>query len=85
MYRSRITNDEKGLRRVIRKFHAFATTVNGAPTTKDDASTAMNDAREAFLLELASFELSWRKSVMICEAESRQVEEYESERRRIGT
>lgn len=48
------------------------------------SKTAVEDAREAFLVEVASFQLSLRKSMMICEAEARQVEEYERERTRIG-
>lgn len=44
----------------------------------------MEDAREAFLVEVASFQLALKKSMMICEAEVRQVEEYERERTRIG-
>jgi THO complex subunit 7 len=73
---TRITNDEKALRRVIKKFHTFSTASGGAP--------ASDDARDAFLLELASFELSLKKGLMICEAEARQVEEYDRERQRIG-
>ena len=45
----------------------------------------MDDAREAFLVELASFHLSLKKSLMVCEAEARQVEEYQREKERIGT
>jgi THO complex subunit 7 len=45
----------------------------------------VEDAREAFLVEVASFQLSLKKSTMICQAEARQVEEYERERTRIGT
>ena len=44
----------------------------------------MEDAREAFLVELASFHLLMKKSAMICEAEARQVEEYQRERKRLG-
>ena len=35
-------------------------------------------------MELASFQLLMKKSAMICEAEARQVEEYQRERRRLG-
>ena len=35
-------------------------------------------------MELATFELSLKKSAMICEAEARQVEEYQRERQKIG-
>jgi THO complex subunit 7 len=46
--------------------------------------SSIEDAREAFLVELASFQLLLKKSAMICEAEARQVEEYQRERQRIG-
>jgi len=45
----------------------------------------LDEARDAFLLDLSVFELSIRKSVLVCEAEKRQVLEYEKERERIGT
>lgn len=48
------------------------------------SSGAVEDAREAFLIELASFELALKKSMMVCEAERRQVEEYQREREKIG-
>ena len=48
------------------------------------SNTSVEDAREAFLVELASFHLSLKKSLMVCEAEARQVEEYQRERERIG-
>jgi hypothetical protein len=48
------------------------------------APTSVDDAREAFLVELESFQLMLRKSVMICEAEARQVEEYQREKERIS-
>lgn len=35
-------------------------------------------------MDLASFQLLMKKSAMICEAEARQVEEYQRERRRLG-
>ena len=44
----------------------------------------IDDAKEAFLIELASLQLLLKKSVMTCEAETRQVEEYQKERRKIG-
>jgi THO complex subunit 7 len=72
---SRLNNDEKALRRVIKKYHAFT-------SAQPDAE---EDAREAFLVELATFELALKKSLLVCQAETRQVEEYERERRKIGT
>jgi THO complex subunit 7 len=49
----------------------------------DGSRPTVADAREAFLVELESFHLSLKKSVMICEAEARQVEEYQKEKQRI--
>lgn len=85
---ARITNDERPLRRVLKKFHSYTSLSHtplvpalGSPSPDDDL---VEDAREAFLVELASFQLSLQKSSMICEAEARQVEEYQRERHRIG-
>lgn len=82
---TRITNDEKALRRVTRKFHTYASVAYPpiVPPTPSNG-TSVEDARDAFLLELASFQLSLKKSFMVCEAEARQVEEYQHERGRIG-
>ncbi|KAM5534788.1 hypothetical protein V8D89_011504 [Ganoderma adspersum] len=82
---TRITNDEKGLRRVTKKFHSYAS-VAYTPVVPLSPLTpsSVDDAREAFLLELASFQLSLKKSFMVCEAEARQVEEYQRERERIA-
>jgi len=82
---SRITNDERALRRVVKKFINY-TTVAYLPVDSpdsDQSSSAVEDAREAFLLELSSFSLQLKKAVMVCEAEARQVEEYYRERQRI--
>ncbi|KIP07730.1 hypothetical protein PHLGIDRAFT_410731 [Phlebiopsis gigantea 11061_1 CR5-6] len=81
---TRITNDEKALRRVTKKFHSYASVaydvvVPPAPA----ASSSVDDARDAFLVELASFHLSLKKSLMVCEAEARQVEEYQREKERV--
>ncbi|KAJ7129506.1 Tho complex subunit 7-domain-containing protein [Mycena epipterygia] len=85
---ARITNDERPLRRVIKKFHNY-TALSHTPVVTPVpapgvAPTSIEDAREAFLVELASFQLMLRKSVMICEAEARQVEEYQREKERIN-
>ena len=81
---TRITNDEKALRRVTKKFHSYASTAyTPAIPISPLASSSVDDAREAFLLELASFQLSLKKNLMVCEAEARQVEEYQRERERI--
>ncbi|KAH9948761.1 Tho complex subunit 7-domain-containing protein [Amylocystis lapponica] len=82
---TRITNDEKALRRVTKKFHNY-TSVAYTPIVPPSAAatTSVDDAREAFLVELASFHLSLKKSLMVCEAEVRQVEEYQREKERIA-
>ena len=86
MIHSRITNDERALRRVVKKFINYTTVAYSATDSpgSDQSSSAVEDAREAFLLELSSFSLQLKKAVMVCEAEARQVEEYYRERQRIG-
>ncbi|KAG6831399.1 hypothetical protein H0H92_011001 [Tricholoma furcatifolium] len=82
---SRITNDERPLRRVIKKFHAYTSLSHSplVPPIGNTTDTSLDDAREAFLVELATFELSLKKSAMICEAEARQVDEYQQQRQEI--
>lgn len=86
MIHSRITNDERALRRMLKKFVNYTTVAYSAVDSpgSDRSSSAVEDAREAFLLELSSFSLQLKKAVMVCEAEARQVEEYYRERQRIG-
>ncbi|KAG9317459.1 Tho complex subunit 7-domain-containing protein [Chiua virens] len=79
---TRITNDERALRRIVKKFHNYASLAH-TPLLPPPHGGTVDDAREAFLVELASFELALKKSLMVCEAESRQVEEYQRERHRI--
>jgi THO complex subunit 7 len=73
---------------VIKKFHNYTSLSHTPVVTPVPAAgtpaTSVDDAREAFLVELASFQLMLRKSVMICEAEARQVEEYQREKERIS-
>lgn len=79
---TRITNDERPLRRVVKKFHNYASLVHHLLVPPSSSGT-VEDAREAFLIELSSFELALKKSMMVCEAERRQVEEYQREREKI--
>ncbi|PFH51401.1 hypothetical protein AMATHDRAFT_74955 [Amanita thiersii Skay4041] len=82
----RITNDERPLRRIIKKFHSYTAlshTPIVPPISQTEGSVTIEDAREAFLVELASFQLLLKKSAMICEAEVRQVAEYKREKQRI--
>jgi THO complex subunit 7 len=83
---SRITNDERALRRVVKKFTSYTTVAHSQvdSPSSEQMSSAVEDAREAFLLELSSFSLQLRKAMMVCEAEARQVDEYYRERQRIG-
>ncbi|KAG6833907.1 hypothetical protein H0H87_007918 [Tephrocybe sp. NHM501043] len=82
---ARITNDERPLKRLIKKFHNYTNLSHSplVPTVGNPADISLEDAREAFLVELAAFQLSLKKSAMICEAEARQVEEYQRERQEI--
>ncbi|VDC02511.1 unnamed protein product [Peniophora sp. CBMAI 1063] len=85
---SRITNDERPLKRVVRKFSTYAA-LAFPPAGLRELDTAQNtaeksvEAREALLVELGSFGLHLRKAAMVCAAEARQVEEYHLERARI--
>ncbi|KAK2466117.1 hypothetical protein APHAL10511_001759 [Amanita phalloides] len=81
----RITNDERPLRRIIKKFHNYTALSHKAivPVVPAPSNTSIDHAREAFLVELASFQLLLKKSAMVCEAEARQVEEYKRERQKI--
>jgi THO complex subunit 7 len=67
---------------VAKKFYSYTSVAYNADAPVD--STSIDDARETFLVELASFHLSMKKSLMVCEAEARQIEEYQRERERIG-
>ena len=69
----------------MKKFHTYTSLAHPSSVQSSQAGSSIDDAREAFLIELSSFELSLKKSLMVYEAESRQVEEYQCERQRIGT
>jgi len=70
---------------VTKKFHSYTgIAYNPGVSPPLGASSSVDDARDAFLVELASFHLSLKKSLMVCEAEARQVEEYQKERERIA-
>ncbi|KLO12740.1 hypothetical protein SCHPADRAFT_929062 [Schizopora paradoxa] len=82
---ARITNDERPLRRLTKKFHtymsvAYPPIVDPPPST----TSSVEEAREAFEIELASFKLLLRKTRMVCEAESRQQGVYRTEKDRIA-
>ncbi|KIM46316.1 hypothetical protein M413DRAFT_441404 [Hebeloma cylindrosporum] len=85
---ARITIDERPLRRMIKRFHNY-TSLSHTPIvpllTGPASPSTVDDAREGFLIELATFQLLLKKSVMICEAEARQVEQYQRERERIDS
>jgi THO complex subunit 7 len=71
----------------VKKFSNYATVAYSQVDSQgsdQSSTTAVEDAREAFLVELSSFSLQLKKAVMVCEAEARQVEEYYREKQRIG-
>ncbi|KAL5492497.1 hypothetical protein ACEPAI_3944 [Sanghuangporus weigelae] len=82
---ARITNDERPLRRLARKFHTYSSVayppIVGHPA---NAVTSLEEARESFLIELASFQLLLRKNRMVCDSERRQVRVYKQESQRIA-
>ncbi|EJD07668.1 uncharacterized protein FOMMEDRAFT_164577 [Fomitiporia mediterranea MF3/22] len=81
---ARITNDERSLRRLTKKFHSYASIAYPPIVeTASAATSSVEEAREAFLIELASFQLLLRKNRMACNAERRQVDVYEQESARI--
>lgn len=85
---ARITIDERPLRRIIKRFHNYTSLSHTpiVPVLPGSVPTpaSVEDAREGFLVELAQFQLLMKKSAMICEAEARQVEEYQRERQALG-
>nr|GAT59938.1 THO complex 7 [Mycena chlorophos] len=86
---ARITNDERPLRRVIKKLYnytslAYPPIVPHVPVPgSSTAPQSVEDAREAFVLELGSFRLMLQKSGMICDAEERQVAKYKRDKEKI--
>lgn len=82
---NRITNDERPLRRLIRRFHVY-TSVAYNPITPPPPSTptSVEEVRESFKVELESFRMLLRKSRMVYDAEKRQTDVYRVEKQRIG-
>ena len=82
---ARITNEERPLRRLTRKFHLYSSIAYPQAVENPlPAMTSSEEAHEAFLIELASFQLLLRKSRMVCDSERRQVTVYKQESQRIG-
>jgi THO complex subunit 7 len=83
---ARLANDEKLLRRLVRKFYAFSSLARAssseAPGLSD--SSPLDEARNAFLMDLSAYQLWLKKSDLSCKAESRQVLEYQQEKERLG-
>jgi THO complex subunit 7 len=82
----RILSDERALRKVIKKFHTyvFASESGGVVHGVDDGQISLDEAREGLLAELATFHMTLQKSALVCQAEARQVVQYEKEKERIG-
>ncbi|KAF5320879.1 hypothetical protein D9619_000515 [Psilocybe cf. subviscida] len=78
--------EERPLKRIIKKFQSY-TSLAHTPIVPVLSGTgrpsSVQDAREGFLVELSAFQLLMKKSAMICEAEARQVEEYQREKEHL--
>ena len=70
---SRLLNDERIVRRVARRFNTLVTC----------ESTAKQPEKEALIADLALLHSQINTRMLMCDAETRQVLEYESERLRI--
>ena len=71
---------------MAKKFHTYTSVAyDSVLPLAPGTAPSVEDARDAFLIELAAFHLSLKKNLMVCEAETRQVEEYKREKERIGT
>lgn len=83
--RARLTNDERHLRKLYKKFHAFSTALASSSSSVPGSSStsAVNETRQAFLVELATLQVTLGKNELVCAAEKRQVLEYQQERERI--
>ncbi|KZT60741.1 hypothetical protein CALCODRAFT_428741, partial [Calocera cornea HHB12733] len=79
---NRLLNDERVIRRLTRKFHAYST--KARPTPYASSSSILGDLRDAFLSELAQYQVFLRKTTLQCQAEQRQVLAYQQERDRIA-
>lgn len=81
---SRITNDEKVLKKIVKRFHTYSSAAHPLhpPETQPEPAT-VEEAKELFRVDLDSFHLTLQKAVLVCEAERRQVKQYEREKQRI--
>lgn len=62
----------------------FASEPGGVAHGMDDKEISTDEAREGLLAELATFQMTLQKSALVCQAEARQVVQYEREKERIG-
>ena len=62
----------------------FANEPGGVAHGIDDREISLDEAREGLLAELAAFQMTLQKSALVCQAEARQVVQYEKEKERIG-
>ncbi|KAG8943333.1 hypothetical protein FRC03_002560 [Tulasnella sp. 419] len=90
----RLANNEAILRRLTRKFHTLSNLSKALanPSENQSGSNADNkpvtqsdvdEAREAFLVDIGLFQAFLMKNLLVCQAEARQVMEYEREKQRI--
>ncbi|KAL1699206.1 Tho complex subunit 7-domain-containing protein [Schizophyllum commune] len=78
---TRLHNDERILRTLIKTLHAYLALAAEPPTP--NTASQLEDARDAFLIKLESFELTLQKMGLVCVTEDRQVSEYQREREAI--
>lgn len=84
VYARMVMNDDRTLKRIIKKYHTYASLASNLDSGSDGVtSSSVEDARESFLLDLRSYQLSFKKATVTCETEGRQVEQYQREKERI--
>ncbi|KAG9017452.1 hypothetical protein FRB93_007567 [Tulasnella sp. JGI-2019a] len=93
---ARLANDEKTLRRLTKGFHTITSLSRANPSdstqkSRDPSSSTsktreeqLEDAREAFLMDLDQFQVQLIKNMQVCDAETRMVEEYAKDKERIA-
>lgn len=82
---TRIANDDRVFKRLAKVFNKYASTAYPALLELSPPNaTSVEETRDAFLIELSSFQLMLRKNRLVCDAERRQADEYKKEKQRIG-
>lgn len=69
---------------MIKKFHSYVFIAEYDDLSSVGNKNSLEEARESILAEIATFQLALQKSLLVHQADSRQVLEYEKEKQRIG-